>query len=211
MAVQTWYLSLANLAAAAYNALLIAVPGGANVAQGWTVGTRTAPNYSALQGDTISSAFNTSEPSAFSAWGYRTEQVVNGVYANSDWSLLVKVRADTAYYAQTGYVGFRLWRSANANGSGATQITPGWQYSTEVVFAAVSDYQAKTITWSPGATVTLTNEYLWVEIVWSCVTSGGNAAAKVYFVENEGAAETLTTPDFTAASAVSAAAILMRC
>jgi hypothetical protein len=199
MAVKVLYLSDAVITAAVLATLTETDPAGsADENQGWTCDKKASPNYSELYPDTVRAAttFVTTEPSAFSAHGYRTAATLNGTFANSNWVLAYKVKCNT-YYAQDGVLKFRLWRSANTDGSGAAQVTPGWQASGTIAFTAANQYQTGSITWVPGGTVTLTNEYLFLELEWSATVSGGNNAAAVYFVEEEGAAEALTTPDYT--------------
>jgi hypothetical protein len=167
-------------------------------AQGWTVDKKASPNYAFLWPNFVRpyGDFSSTEPTSFSQYGYRSRFTLKGSFANANWVLSFKVKSNT-YYAQTGYVKLRLWRSVNANGSGATQITPGWQSSSLIAFTAANQYQTGTITWSPGAAVTLTNEYLFLEIEWSCSASGGNNSAAVYWAHNEGTAEKLEAPAFT--------------
>jgi hypothetical protein len=178
-------------------------------AQGWTVDKKGATNYSVYYPDTTraSTTFDTTEPSSFSQYGYRSLMPLTGVFANAGWVLDFKVKSN-AYYAQKGYVGFRLWRSANADGSGATQVTPGWQYSSEIAFTAANEYRTGTVTWSPGAAKILTGEYLFLEIVWKTSLSGGNNAAAVYWVHNEGTAQKLVTPTFTSVNTGTVAGVL---
>lgn len=187
-----------------YNTLSLSDATYLNLAQGWTVGTTAAGNYSVLQGNTIRAAgtFDGTAPTTFSQYGYRTDWPISGSFANTDWSALLSARSGPTYYDMQGKVGFRLWRSANANGSGATQITNGWNMCADAIeFTAINQVVTKTVTWSPGGVVTLTNEYLWQEILWEITTAAANAAAIVYFPEQAAANLALTTPDFTAASA----------
>jgi hypothetical protein len=176
--------------------LATSAPASLEEAQGWTVDKKASPNYKEYIPATVNAAatFVTTEPSSFTRKGYRTAATLNGTFANANWVLSFKVKSN-AYYAQTGYVKFRLWRSVNADGSSAVQLTPGWQASTLISFTAINQYKTGTITWSPGATKTLTDEYLFLEIEWSCNASGGNNAAAVAWVHNEGAAEKLDTPN----------------
>ncbi|TSA12998.1 MAG: hypothetical protein D4R73_01505 [Deltaproteobacteria bacterium] len=194
----TYYLSNADLVALALEELATSAPASLEEAQGWTVDKKASPSYKEYIPDTINAAatFVTTEPSSFTRKGYRTAAALNGIFANANWVLYFKVKSNT-YYAQTGYIKFRLWRSANADGSAAVELTPGWQTSGLISFTAANQYMTGAITWSPGATKLLTAEYLFLEIEWSAVASGGNNAAAVAWVHNEGAAEKLVTPALT--------------
>jgi hypothetical protein len=201
MATQLHHLTNVILSASVLNELTVGTWASANVAQGWHPGTNAAPNYATYTPASAGPSWNATEPTAFSAKGFRSGYQFNGVYANANWVLNGVVRSHATYYDGTGQVKFRLWRSVNADGSAATQITPGWQASSTIEWTAASQDQAFQITWSPGGTVTLTNEYLFLEIEWSIVGTGGNSNLYVWWVLNNGAAEMLTTPDFTPAAA----------
>jgi len=165
--------------------------------QGWVCDKKASPNFSVFKPDIVraSTTFVQTEPTAFSQWGYRSVDALSGSFANVNWVLNGKVRSNT-YYAQKGRVKFRLWRSVNADGASATQVTPGWQQSAQIGFTTANQDQTFSITWTPGATVSLSNEYLFLEAEWSAEISGGNKNAAVNWHE-DGAAEYLTTPTWT--------------
>lgn len=194
----TYYLTNTDLVSLQYENLETNAPATPDEAQGWTVDKKASPNYCVYKPDTIrpSGDFLTTEPSVFSQLGYRTQDPITGQFAAGTWTLYGKVKCN-AYYAQKGRVKFRLWRSANADGSNATQVTPGWQQTAQIGFTAANQYQTFSIAWGAGSTVSLNNEYLFLEIEWSAEVSGGNNSAAVYWVHNEGAAERLDTPTLT--------------
>lgn len=194
----TYYLTNTDLVSLQYEKLDTTAPATPDEAQGWTVDKKASPNYCVYKPDTTcpSGDFVTTEPGAFSLSGYRTQDPITGQFVSGIWTLYGKVKCNT-YYAQKGRVKFRLWRSSNADGSSATQITPGWQQSAQIGFTAANQYQTFSIVWTAGNAVSLDNEYLFLEIEWSAEVSGGNNAAAVYWVHNEGAAERLDTPTLT--------------
>lgn len=197
----TYYLSNTDITASTLETLATSAPSTLDEAQGWTVAQKgSAPvNYAAYRPDTTisrtSTDWVTTEPVNFTQRGYRTAATLNGYFVSGNFVLAYKVKSNT-YYAQKGYVKYRLWRSANADGSSATQITDGWKSSSLIGFTAANQYQTGTITWNSGATKTLTSEYLFLEIEWATNTSGGNNGAIVYWAHGEGAAEKLDTPNF---------------
>jgi len=209
---ETYYLSDADLSAGYLETLATSAPSSLDEAQGWQVNQKGVNNFCIYYPDATigrtDAKWVTTEPAAFSQRGYRTSGTLNGTFANSDWVVSFKVKNNT-YTTQKGYVKFRLWRSANADGSGAAQITPGWQASTEISFSAQNQYQTGSITWSPGAEKVLTNEYLFLEIEWSCSNTGGNNNAAVYWAHNEGAAEKLDAPAFTPAPVTGTGAMIL--
>ena len=132
------------------------------------------------------------EPTAFSTLGYRTSATLNQIFNAGNWVLSFAVHANT-YFAQKGYVKFRLWRSTNADGSGATQITDGWKASSLIGFTAGGVNVTGSATWDAIGIVTLTDEYLFVEVEWYATVSGGNNGAVVYW-HHDGPLDTLVTP-----------------
>lgn len=193
---ETYYLSDTNITTP-LETLATSAPSSVDSAQGWTVATKVSGSNAAYRPDTVITRTSNDwggEPSAFTALGYRTSAALTGMFPAGNWVLSFKVKSNT-YYAQKGYVKYRLWRGTNAAGTGATQITSGWQSSTLVSFTAANQNQTGTITVNPGVVV-LAGEYLFLEIEWACNNSGGNNGAIVYWVHNEGSAEQLTTPTF---------------
>lgn len=200
MAVQVWYPANLIITAANLNSLTLGSPASVHVIQGWRPGTNTAPNYKPfIPEDVTGGTYVTDEPTAFSAKGYRIEFVQSGLFADSNWVFDFKVTNDnTTTYAAEGQVGMRLWRSVNANGSGATQVTDGWKYSGTLTWTGLGQTQTGQTVWTPGATKTLTAEYLFIELLWKVVTAGGSTSEYRYFREES--TTTLTTPDFTPAA-----------
>ena len=199
----TMYLTSTVLTASARYSLSYTAPASANSSFGWVVDSKAAPNFSPFRPATLQAAntFVTTEPTAFSTYGFRSPAVMMGTFSDANWVLTVKVRSGATYYAQTGTVRFRLWRSTDATGASATQVTPGWQASSTISFTAAAQEQTATVTWTPGATVALTREYLFLELEWSADNSGGNASAEVRLVFNDGVAK-LDTPDYTVAAMI---------
>lgn len=199
----SWYLTTTVLTASARYGMSQTAPASANSSYGWTVDSKAAPNFSPYRPGTLQAAttFVTTEPTAFSQYGWRSTSLLMGTYSDANWVLTCKVKSGATYYAQTGTLRFRLWRSADATGASATQVTSGWVSSGAISFSAANQEQTATCTWTPGGIVSLTREYLFLEVEWSADTSGGNAAAVVYLVHNDGIAK-LTTPDYTVSAVI---------
>ena len=122
----TYYLSDADITSLKYEQLSETAPSSLNEAQGWAVDKKTYL-ASPYRPDT-QQAYDTfvAEPTAFGALGYRSINALQGKFSAGNWVLAFKVKCN-GYYAQKGYIKFRLWKSTNADGSGATQLTPGWR------------------------------------------------------------------------------------
>jgi hypothetical protein len=192
-------------------------PTGALTATGWTVAKLAANNMSAMLAGTkrASTAFATSDaiPTFAASASWRSEVTFNGTFANTNWTLAFRVRAQGAASAQTGSVKIRIWRSANADGSGATQLTAAVLTGTTTAALSTTVSGTSTVTWSAPGTQRLTSEYLWVQCEWNTVVaSGSNSGDSVFYVESAGV---ITTPDFapppsdnlTSSNLVTAAAV----
>lgn len=201
MAVQTLYFKDAAPAGAAASLSLQnggSAPAGALTTTGWTVAKLAATNLSAMLARTkrASTTFNAADQigSFVASACWRSELLFNGVFANTNWSLAFRLRCATAS-SQTGSIKTRLWRSTSADGSDATQLTSAVQTGTTTPVLSATVSQQSTVTWAPGGTMTLTNEYLWVQCEWNIgATAGSNNADAIFYVESAGV---VTTPDFT--------------
>lgn len=133
-----------------------------------------------------------------------------GVFAATAWTLAMAVRSATAAYAGRCRLRWRVYKSANADGSGATELT-----GATVLSGATTANLSTTVTttlsasWSPGA-ITLNNEYLFFQLAIE-VTAAGSANTQDVNLR-KAPASAITTPDFAAittkASAASAAMVL---
>src|SRR4030095_3254927 len=165
-----------------YGSLAESNPGAANMATGWTVAKLAAGNFSKVQYGTkkASGTFSTSDPMGTASAptsanddAFRSENTISGTFANANWTIGLAVRAVTAS-AQAGRAKVRLWRSANADGSGATQITSALLTGPTTAALSTTVTQTSTATFAPGATITLTNEYLFAQFEWEITTASGN-------------------------------------
>lgn len=177
---------------------------------GWVVGTTGAGNYSSFDAGTeaANGTFSaTIQPDTSINTGanagdcLRSTNTYSGTFANANWTFHFTCIAVTVGGAQDGNVGIRIWRSANADGSGATQLTAARLEGGAVTNLATSAQQTSTVTFSPGATITLTNEYLFVQIGWEITGAGGMSTSDVDMRIGTTATR-LITSDFTAAYSV---------
>lgn len=119
-----------------------------------------------------------------------------GTFANTAWTFDWNMRAGTA--GAVGRIRMRVWKSANADGTSATELTAGALVGATVTLSTTGDTNSS-ISWSPGS-ITLSNEYLFFQIEWQETTAGTSASDNVLF--RIGTAK-ITTPDFgTAAAAI---------
>lgn len=127
---------------------------------------------------------------------WRSENTLSGTFANSNWVATFGFRSVTAAYAGRLKLAMRLYRSTNASGAGATEITSG-----RVVSAATSANLSTsadttlTCTWSPGATQTFAGEYLFVQVGIEVTSAGGGTTQDFDFRVSSAGGYALVTPD----------------
>jgi hypothetical protein len=96
---------------------------------------------------------------------FRTQNPLSGTFIAGVWVFLFTLRAVSAAGGQDGRIRVRVWKSANANGSGATEITSGTSPLSSVTDLAVGVDQNST----GGVTlpqITLNSEYLFFQVAW---------------------------------------------
>jgi hypothetical protein len=184
----------------------------ASRADGWTVAKIASANASDFDAATkqVSGTFAaaTGRPSALItntlANAFKTPTALNGAFANTAWTFTFAVRA-TVVNAQLGRIRMRVYRSVNADGSGATEITGATQVGTTSALLSTTADVTTVVTWSPGAVINLANEFLFFTIAWEITTAGGsNTADCVLRTGSTGpAGSRLVTPDFVPAQVVS--------
>jgi len=116
-----------------------------------------------------------------------------GAFANTAWTFNCNMRASTA--GCVGHINMRVWRSANADGTSATQVLANTVGATITLSATVD--QNSSISFSPGA-LALNNEYLFFQIEWQETVAGTSNSDTVLF--RIGSSTSITTPDFVPAT-----------
>ena len=146
-------------------------------ATGWTVANLAAPNFSRQTYNTEVSSDNftsTSQPSsgpinsAQDCWRYGP---LTGQFSLGTWYSAVSVIAVTSGGNQDGRARFRLWRSPNADGTGATEITASAGVMVGSLVTNLSTTVAQTSAASAGiAAFPVNNEYLFLQVAWEART-----------------------------------------
>lgn len=213
MAIKTYYFKNAVPTGATLHRSLQdggTAPTTATTTTGWNAGTNAAGQSCLQNGGTEVSRNSTTppwsatlQPSAAPSQTlgdcWRSENTLSGTFANTNWTLSFGVRSVTAAYTGRFRLAVRIWKSTNANGTGATELTAG--RVTSAITAANLSTTADTtvsITWTPGATQKLSNEYLFVQVGIEITTAGGGTTQDIDF--RVGSAYTLVTPDFVLTS-----------
>ena len=178
---------------------------------GWTVAKLAAAQMAEFDAATkqASGAFSSAtKPASFltgaTANAFKTPAALTGDFANTSWVFTWAVRAGTAS-SQAGRMRMRVFRSVNADGSAATEITGSTQVGTTSAALTTTADGTTTVTWSPGAIVTLANEFLFFVIAWEITTAAGsNSADVVIRTGSTGpAGSRLVTPDLAIPSPIS--------
>jgi hypothetical protein len=116
----------------------------------------------------------------------------NGTFAATSWTFVNNLIATVA--GLTGRLRLRVWKSANADGSSATALTASTQVATAAAVTTTAANQG--ITWSPGTTIALNNEYLFFQFEFQEQTSAGSSNTDNALWRQ---GSSITTPDFVPA------------
>lgn len=201
MAAKTFF--IVNAAVNGFGTLSETDPGASTTGTGWISGKTAAGVFSALLFGTERAAATfsatdylvTTHPNPGSGDSWRSSTTINGSFANANWVFTFPVRAVTSASTQRGRVKCRVWKSVNADGSSATELTASTQTGTTITAISTSADNSSVVTWAPGGVVTLTNEYLFIQCEWEITTAGGTTGADIDF--RAGTAATMVTSDFT--------------
>lgn len=182
MAAKTF--RLANAAVNGFGRLLEADQTAATTATGWTVGKIATANDSTMvwgtenATGTFSTEAGTPKPPALAAGNaLRSDTPLTGEFAAAAWSIVVAFRSVSTAYTGTIRARARVFRSVNADGSGATEITAATQVGSTSGAGSTTVDSTSTITWTPAAAFTLNNEYLFIVLACEIVTASGSNTA----------------------------------
>jgi hypothetical protein len=203
VAIKTYYVGSGN--DGNFGALFDGAPqAAASRADGWTVAKLTSGNNSDFDAGTkqTSATFAVSvKPTTLllgtTANAFKTPAALTGVFAAGTWNFTFAVRATVAS-SQAGSIRIRIFRSANADGSAATELTTGAVVGSNTAALSTTADVTTTLGRSLGA-VTLSNEFLFFAAAWGVAsTSGSNSADVVIRTGSTGPAGSwVDTPDFT--------------
>lgn len=184
-------------------------PGGESTlaANGWNVGSEPAADMALFVAGTevLRGTFapgTLPDSPIVSGDSFRSTGTYSGSFASGTWAFHLRGIAVTNASGQIGRVRIRVWRSVNADGSSANEITSAVAVGTTPGAAiTTSTPQTSSATFNPG-TVNVTNEYLLVQTAWEVTTAASMTGADVNLRIGTGATR-LITPTFTPAAATS--------
>ncbi len=128
---------------------------------------------------------------------WRTENTYNGQFANSNWVFTFGFRSITAAYVGRLKLAIRIWRTTSQSGASAVELTSGRVVSAATAAnLSTSADTTLTCTWSPGATMTLVDEYLFVNCGIEITAAGSGNTQDFDFRVSSPGAYALVTPNF---------------
>ena len=155
-------------------------PGASTSTTGWTVGKVATANWS-RQTSTIEKATGTfgttAQPSgaplnaAEDCW--RISATTTGQFSAGTWYSSLSLIAVSAGGAQDGNANFRIWRSANADGTSATELTQGRMVGSTITNLSTTVAQSSSASTQIAAS-NLTSEYLFMQCAWA-ISGAGSA------------------------------------
>lgn len=185
MAAKTWYAT--NSLVSVHQEMSETSPGAdatASPVTGWIVSTGST-NHSEFnsQVEQAASTFTSTTPpdgSINTSTGdcLRTSLPYTGDFASANWNVHFTCIAVTSGGSQGGRMRCRLFRGANADGSGATEITAAQQQGGLVLLLTTLAQQTSTATFNPGA-FSVSNEYIFVQLAWERTVAGAMTNADV--------------------------------
>jgi hypothetical protein len=178
-------------------------------ATGWVVGTGST-NHSAMfkEVERAASTFANTTPPDGSLDTTNIDFIpdlsgpYSGTFASANWTINFNVRAVTGGGAQDGRIRFRLFRGSNSDGTSATEITAAQQQCSIVTDVTTDADFNSSLTFNPGE-ITLTNEYLFVQVAWERTGAAGMTNHDIA-IRTGAAGPTgtyMVTSDFTASAA----------
>jgi len=175
----------------------------ATTATGWVVGTTSATAYSLQTYATVKlaatfggSAMPATSPITTDCW--RSDGKYYLTFATGTWTVATSVISVTQGASGAGRITARIWRSANADGSSAVEITSGAISTGQ--WSNLTTATAQNLTGTQSiASFSLTGEYLFLQLAAEIDTASANAAANVT-LRVDSTNSKVTTAGFTALS-----------
>lgn len=100
-----------------------------------------------------------------------------GVFTQNTMSISMSIDATTVS-SQQGQFRFRIWKASDVSASNPILITPGAR-STQIAAITAATNLILSASFAMTTSVTMNNEYLFVEAAWGITTAGGSNSADV--------------------------------
>ena len=177
-------------------------PTAARITTGWIVSNSAPPLYARMARGVERAAnqhTSTAQPNGApdNTLGdcFRIPATLDGTFAAGNWAFSFEVQGETRTTStHDGRLRIRMWRSANQDGSSATEITSSTQTTSAYANLANSAAQTVTLTFDPGS-VTLGEEYLFVQVAHELTGAGNNVHCDTHL--RVGSNNSIVTTAFT--------------
>jgi hypothetical protein len=150
----------------------VTAPTASTSTTGWTVGATGSTNYSRMTynlevgtGNFTSTAQPSGIPVNSGEDCFRLSGVTTGQFSAGTWYSTLSVMAVTSGGVQDGRARFRLWRSASADLTSATELTQGAMIGSNTTALSTSVAQSSSASTQIAAS-NLTNEFLIMQVAW---------------------------------------------
>ena len=174
MAIKSWYLTATT--SGGWRTIDESTQAAATNSDGWVVSTGSTNSSeffvgveraaSTFSGNTVpDGSLDTANFDAF-----RSTNLINGNFANANWTFHFVVRGVTSANSQAGACVFRIFK-ADANGANATEIATGQHTASTVTITATGTDFDSTLVLNPGA-FSIVNQYLFIQIAWKRTGAG---------------------------------------
>ena len=177
MSILTLYCDNPEQSGSSAGRLTPTTPGASTSTTGWIVGTTGPTAYSRQsfrQERAMVTFTGTAEPSgsplglAQDSW--RISATTTGDFSAGTWYSSLSVIAVTSGGVQDGRARFRIWRSANADGTSATEVTAGTMVGSLVTNLTTTVAQSSSASTQIGA-FSVSGEYLFLQAAWESTST----------------------------------------
>lgn len=210
MSILTLYFANGVQSGSSAGNLTPSVPGASTSTTGWGVADETTvPAYSRMSFarerprlEPGTTAEPSGEPLGNAEDCFRISDVTSGDFSTGTWYSSLSVIAVSSGGDQDGNARFRLWRSNNADGTGATEITAGTMVGTATTNLSTTVAQSSSAS-TRIASFSLSNEYLFAQVAWQITSNVATNTRDVlirFGSMNQTNGSGLITADFTAAA-----------
>lgn len=173
MSILTWYCANPEQSGSSAGLLTLTQPGASTSTTGWIVPSGESGTYSRMsfrqEKANTTFAYDPVQPDSgplgLGQDCWRISDATTGDFSAGTWYSSLSVIGVTAGGIQDGRARFRLWRSSNADGTSATEVTAGAMIGTAITNLSTTVAQSSSASTQIGA-FSLANEYLFMQTVW---------------------------------------------
>lgn len=159
---------------------------------GWNAGTHANTDYCLMNGaveiPTADGQWTTTVspdgtgPDSTKGDCWRSENALTGTFDTLPWGFNFGFRSITANYTGRYRIKLRVWKSPNQDGSSATELTTAAVDCNATVSSNATGVSIiSAANWTPGSPVTMSNDYLFVQVAIDITSAGGGSSHDILF------------------------------